>query len=253
MSRSIVWRFALAGVVFFALAASLSMMDWQPYDWQLFLRPAALNWQQPYRPGVSNPPWLFFLLHPLARLKPRVGHLALVAIGMVVITAFSHCGASLLAVFLSAPFMVVVLEGQIDALVLAAFLLPFPLALSIVTVKPQGLWLAGLRYGGWPALLGLLAIVLLSSVIWPHWWTSFRAPSRGLDWWPWSIAPGLVLAVVSWQRRSTAGLCLASLLLSPYWNWASLLPFVVLAAREARGLSLFFLPVFSWAMILLLR
>lgn len=261
MDRSMVWRFVLTGTVFFALAVSITVMDWQPYDWMSFFRPAALNWQWPYGSEVFNPPWLFFLLHPLARLKPRVGHLSLVAISMIVITAYSRCPAGLLAVFLSAPFVVTVLEGQFDALVLTAFLLPLPLTLLAVAVKPQGLWLAGLRRGGWPAMLVLLVVVVLSSLIWPYWWDNFRAPCRGLGWWPWSIAPGLVLAVISWQSQSAAGLCLASLLLSPYWNWASLLPFIVLAAREIggrvlypiQGLFLFLLPVSSWAMILLLR
>jgi hypothetical protein len=50
-------------------------------DWIESFRPAAMEWQAPYRPGIYNPPWLYIILHPIAWLEPRLG--AGVGIGKV--------------------------------------------------------------------------------------------------------------------------------------------------------------------------
>jgi hypothetical protein len=131
---------------------------------------------------------------------------------------------------------------NVDVLVLIGFVLPAPVGLFFVIIKPQmGLvmvifWLVeAWRQGGLQAVLKTFlpvkVAVLLSFVLFGNWLAGRQSDLPGSFWnaslWPWSIPTGLGLLMVSLRERPKELAMSASPFLSPYLayhSWAAALP-----------------------------
>jgi len=131
---------------------------------------------------------------------------------------------------------------NVDVLVLIGFVLPAPVGLFFVIIKPQmGLvmvifWLVeAWRQGGLQAVLKTFlpvkVAVLLSFVLFGNWLAGRQSDLPGSFWnaslWPWSIPIGLGLLMVSLRERPKELAMSASPFLSPYLayhSWAAALP-----------------------------
>lgn len=219
------------------------MMFPYAYDWRVHFRPGALAWRTPYHlVGNVNPPWLYWLLHPLSLLRWEVGYALLLLASVLMLMAYMRSW-KVLPVLLSYPSVVLLVEGQVDALVMASLVAPAVLCPAIAAMKPQGLLLAAVRRTRWPGLAMLCLVLALSLAVWGWWPSNIHRPCRGVSLWPWSVPLGAVALVLGLRRGSDALLCLASLALSPYFSPASMLPVVAAGIRETRR-------PWAWALII---
>lgn len=207
-------------------------------DWQTFRAAArhVLAGESPYAsPKYYNPPWLAVLLVPLALLPTHLGWAVLSTLSLVVTAAVArrYLNNDLLKVvlvLLSPPLLYTIRLGQVDALLLAALLLPahfWPLA---ALTKPQ--LLAGL-VGGVDREKATIAIVLVVLVLAASigafgLWPLEVASGPGLDgswnvgwnawagFWPFQVPVFTALLLAGRKRKDALMLLAASPFLSPY-------------------------------------
>lgn len=214
-------------------------------DWQLTYRPAALammRGENPYELSVAPTapffaaPWGLLPLLPVAFLPPELGRGVIMLGGLMVFAVsavrFGAKPPALALFLLSPPVLHCIVNANIEWLIVAGFIMPPPIGLFFVTVKPQTgfavaiFWLfeswreGGLRrvvlvffpvciayllsfwlYGLWPLRLGNVLT----------YGQSFNASL-----WPLSIPVGLVLLVTAIRQRHMEWAMPASPCLSPY-------------------------------------
>jgi hypothetical protein len=134
---------AVTGLTFLVM-----LYAWLPAgdDWPTFFRPAVLlmiQGRSPYEANIGfyNPPWALLPLIPIALLPFQLGRLALFLISL---GAFAY-GArkltsnliSILLLLTSAPVGFCLLGGNIDWLLMLAFVTPAPFSLILAAIKPQ--------------------------------------------------------------------------------------------------------------------
>jgi hypothetical protein len=222
-----------AGLVW-VVAAYLPFGD----DWHHTFRPVALNLISGRSPYVYetfyNPPWAVVPLVPLALLPENVGRALLLLISLVVF-AFTaiRLGArpvALVFFLLSPPVMQSLLTGNIDAMVALGFVLPPPIGLFFILIKPQIggavalYWLIEswrkngprevIRVFG-PVTIGL-AVSFLVCGLWPFHFGHAVGSSWNASLWPISIPVGLALLTAAVHRRRMSYAMGASPCLSPY-------------------------------------
>ena len=206
-----------------------------PIDWRNVYTPAALSRYPNESPGYFPPPWVAALLAPLAALPAPYDVGALYALSLLALLACVREPRGFLAV-------ACLFFGQIDALLLVAFILPSWAAPLLFLGKPQGMAAALLNRLTAKTLFALAAALLLSWAVWGAWlapvvtWQAAENLTFGANmaaFWPWTIPAGIMAAVVGARRKDDAWLCLASLCLSPYFNCHSMLPTVALFTRGA--------------------
>jgi hypothetical protein len=252
-----------AGVVFSAILLALYLFATLPVtymDWMEFLRPAAVEWWAPFRPGVFNPPWLFVLLHPLTWLDPRLGAGLLLVISLVIVGAYMRSAKKALIVACSAPMIVMITLGQIDALILLGLVIPSEIGLLWLLMKPQGVYLAALRRMNLRSLTIVALIFVLSLLLWGFWWQDI-APLRSLfngshnaSFFPYTIPLGIIPLYVGLKRKSDALLCMASLCFCPYFMITSTLPAVAAVVQETEDQKVWFVTVLgSWVYLFVLK
>ena len=208
-------------------------------DWHTTFRPAALELISGHSPynveSYFNPPWALIPLIPIALLPEYLGRGVLV---VVTLTAFIYTGHQLGAKPLAIFFLVLsplaihgILNGNIDWLVTLGFVLPPPIGLFFVTIKPQigaavvVFWLVeAWRTGGWLQVVRIIwpitMVMLISLLIFGLWPLHLNSQVGGYWWngtlWPASIAIGLVLLGRAFQKRRIEYAMGASPCLSPY-------------------------------------
>ena len=222
-------------------------------DWMESFRPAAVDWQIPYRPGVYNPPWLYIILHPFTWLDPRLGVGLLMVISLVIVVAYVGTPKKALVVACSAPLIVMVTLGQIDALILLGLMIPSEFGLLWLLMKPQGVFLAALRRIHLRSVVILVLFLGLSILLWGFWWQdllhirSLFGSNHNASFFPYTILFGLPPLYLGHKRKSDAMLCLASLCISPYFMITSMLPAVAAIVRESDDKRVWFVTVVgSW-------
>jgi len=249
------WRFVLRWFGSFLILTFLSILlvnYFKPngHDWQITQRPAILNFIQkginPYmNPHFFNPPWQLILLAPFILLPPGVDNIVLFLLTLIVFGYVAYCfGAKpvALACFLLTPQVLnVAHNGQTDWLVALGLILPRPIGLFLVLIKPQigaGIalyWLIdSFRSGGIKrVLIDFLPVTSafgLSFVIFGNY--LFNGASRliqpdiiwNMSYWPQWIPIGLVLLIYAIQKRSQNHAILASPFFSPYvaiYSWST--------------------------------
>lgn len=222
-------------------------------DWMEFLRPAATEWQAPFRPGVFNPPWLFLILHPFTWLDPRLGAGLLVVISLLIVGAYVGTPKKALFVTCSAPLIVMVTLGQIDGLILLGLMIPGEIGLLWLLMKPQGVFLTALPRINLRSVTVVILVLILSILLWGFWWQdilhtrSLFNGSQNASLFPYTILPGFLPLYLGLKRKSDALLCLASLCFSPYFMLTSMLPAVAAIVRESDDKRVWFVTVLgSW-------
>jgi len=180
-----------------------------------------------------------------------------------------RCGGnrwSVLLALTSAPFLSLLVNGNMDWLPMAAFLLPAEWGLAVLLSKPQVGLLAGLvwfRRAKRKILLLLPAagLVLLSFAVWgwwvPHMFGQAGPGGRAVGPWnvspfPWLVPVGLALLYFAWKRDDELLAVTATLCLVPYFAVYSFTAFFAMfAARSPRRALLAW--VVLWIFFLVLR
>ncbi len=211
--------------------------------------PRGIDWYETYRPvgqalyhlkspysveGFRAAPWASLISLPFAWLPEQTGRAAYFLVSLL---AFSLVAIKLgakpitLAVFLlSPPVLHCLLNANIDWLPLVGFILPPPIGIFFVAVKPQVGWcvavfwiIQSLRGGKFIETIYLVApisiVILISFVIFGFWPSRFVEP-MGYWWnaslWPASIPIGMVFLASALLNRRIEGAMAASPFLSPY-------------------------------------
>lgn len=218
--------------------------DWIAYFWPQILHPNTVQ------PLIFNLPWLFVVAQPLRLIG--------IFPSLVIIQIFSLFVILKLAkalelskwrtalVFLSAPVVWNVFMGQIDGLLLAAYLALPPLLSGLLALcKPQTNLAAGWdAFKKKPLLVGAVcAVALISAYLiwrWPFSTTNPQTitnlaipfvPPLLLKGWNWSLWPwGLLLIPLVIKDPKVSGL-FASPFIFPYSGLQSLIGPIMVAAK----------------------
>lgn len=218
-------------------------------DWRETFYPAAqavLHGSSPYSvPTFRNAPWTILFLIPFALFGERSGGILYFLASLLLYAWVAYrlkARPLVLAAFLLSPPVVYGLRMlNVDAIVLVGFVLPAPVGLFFVLLKPQmGIamlfyWLAeAWRKDGFKAVLGTFApftiALALSFLFFGNWLAGRQADLVDSFWnislWPWALPIGLVLVVLSMRDRRKDFAMAASPFLSPYLayhSWVSVL------------------------------
>jgi hypothetical protein len=206
--------------------------DWLAYFWPQLLNP----WR--VYPHLFNLPWFWIVLQPLRLLGPYVSG-ALVQVSLLV--ALIRLSRRLRLPFwrvvilcLSAPVFWHVFMGQIDGLILLAYVLPPAAATFLTLAKPQtalGAGVAALRSR--PLLvLAVGGILVVSAFLIWHWPlidTSLPDPAPSGRSWNYTLWPWTLLLVPLLFRGLRARLA-ASPFVFPYAGLQSLVGPMIVAA-----------------------
>lgn len=236
-SRFISWQWILV----LALLAGLTavMVDVLPpaVDWQESFRPAALELlagRSPYSvESYYNAPWTLLPLIPFALLPLELSRALLVVVSLAGFgwTAY-RMGARPAVMFLllaSPPVIHCLLNGNVEWMVVPAFVLPPWLGLFLIAIKPQvGFVLAiywlfeAWREGGLRKVVVTFAPVtvalLLSFLIFGLWPLRLetRLDTTHYSFWPASLPVGLALLAYAVRKRKINYIYGASPLLAPH-------------------------------------
>ena len=218
-------------------------------DWKETFYPTAraiLQGKDPYSVSTfRNVPWTVLPLLPFALFSERIGGILFFIVSFVaygwVAQRMNASRVALIAFLVSPPVFYGMRMLNVDILVLIGFVLPAPVGLFLVIIKPQmGLamvifWLVeAWRTGGirevFKTFLPVTLAIVLSFVLFGNWLTGRQADLPGAIWnaslWPWSIPIGLGLLMVSLRDRRKELAMSASPFLSPYLayhSWAAAL------------------------------
>jgi hypothetical protein len=218
----------------------MGMVDWAVYE-------AAIDWllaglnpyrQTPIHPtlGFHNPAWALLLALPfyLARDWPGMPTaFRLVSIGALIAGGrrMRIPPARLALILLSWPVLFTLAMGNLEPLLWLGVLLPGPLALIVLSAKPQStVWVMGIivqqaqRRGKLLITVGpLLALAALTLALYGLPQQLSGAPDEAW-WWPWGLAIGLALGFYALKRGRMALAMTASILCSPYGSGSAPIP-----------------------------
>jgi hypothetical protein len=244
-------RSLLVGVVTFVALywAVNSIWPLLGIDWHETFYPAlykVVNGGNPYSvPTFRNAPWTILLLLPFALFSKDVGGILFFMASLAgyawVAYRLRARPIAFVAFLISPPVFYGLRMLNVDVLVLIGFVLPAPIGLFFVLIKPQmGVamalyWLAeAWRDGGVKSVLRTFSPVgislVLSFIIFGNWIAGRQSDLLVSFWnaslWPWSLPIGLVLVALSIRDQRSDFSMAASPFLSPYLayhSWASVL------------------------------
>ncbi len=231
----------------------IKYMAWSGVDWWLAFYPASrllLHGLNPYQiANFHNPVWALLPLLPFALTGKAIGGIAIFFVNLfsfVFVTLRLGGKFPAVLVLVLSPLMIYELYfDNIDWLVLWGFLLPPPIGLFFLALKPQisiGVviyWAyAAWRRGGWRAVAGTFApvvIALIASVLFFGNWmkpTSDRLITGfyNMSAFPWSVPIGILVLYLAIRRERMNTAISASPFLSPYLNMGSWTTILVGAA-----------------------
>ncbi len=226
--------------------------DWIDFFWKQI---ESINLIQP---GIFNIPWLFVSFQPLRLIGKYPALVLLQIVSFYFIYKVSRqqnlSKGRTVMVFLSAPVLWNFFMGQVDGLIIGAYLLPPTLAVLFTLFKPQTcLWAGwdGIKKNHWLILMALI-LILLAFLIW-QWPFSTSDPNQVAEtkfaWlppivsggWNWSFWPwGILLLPLILRKNKTTGMFLSPFIF-PYTGLQSLIgPVISLAAVAPFWLFLLF-------------
>ena len=255
------------------LATLPLLYTWLPPgdDWPLAFRSATLillHGQSPYTAGIGfyNPPWALLPLIPMALLPFQLGRLVLF---LVSLAAFAYSAqkltshpVSIILFMTSMPIVFCLLAGNLDWLLMLAFITPAPFALILAAMKPQiGLGIAlywllqSWRQGGiWLVIKNFTPVgflIVASFLLYGFYPLSFSQ----LDHAAWNAAPfpylipfGIFVLAALVRGQENRTLMTTGLFFSPYFGVPSL--FVFLVPFLKRPKFLFVAWSLLWIMVL---
>jgi len=227
-------------------------------DWHGAFRPATVeifHGRSPYTvDGFYHAPWGLIPLIPLALFPESVGRVILIFLTLASYAFIAHrLGAKPLGIFfllISPPVLHLLLNGNLDWMAAIGFVLPPPIGLFFISVKPQmgivvaPFWLIeAWRKGGWAQLIKTVApfliVLLISFALFGLWPIASIQQTADIQWnsslWPVSIPIGLTLFVTSIRKRKIEYAMAASPCLSPYvlfHSWIGVLLAIVASLPE---------------------
>lgn len=271
---------ALLGTVF--VIAVIAVVALVPpalgIDWRQTYRPASvaiLQGRNPYDVSVAPDapffaaPWGLLPLLPIALLPVELGR-AVIMVGGLFVFAYTakKLGATpiaMIAFLLSPPVMHCIVNANVEWLPLLGFVLPPPIGLFFIAVKPQTgfavgvfwlveAWRTGRTRQVVRTFAPISAAFLISFVlygIWPLRLGTVLTYGSGFNssLWPLSLPIGLALLVTSIQKRQMAYAMPASPCLSSYvlfHSWSS-----AMAALITLPLQLITAVVGLWIVVLM--
>ena len=232
----------------FALCTSCAWyLDYCPVDFAVFraATQVALCGENPYNVSIQNgytglfysfynPPWIIPFLIPFTILPERYG-LALLWCCTLIIYAYlvfntKPTKQTILLVFTSAPMILDLYYGQINFLVWLGLLLPPPIGLLFLALKPQigfGVmiyWIVcALKGGGWSGVARLIwPLVLILTIsfaiygFWPMCWQHVAVGEEQSRLWPYFLPLGLGLVVYALKQESHEHAILAMPFIAPH-------------------------------------
>lgn len=232
----------------FALFYIIGWQDSLNLDWYTVYYPAIHNIINPFVIyGYFNPPWLAWLLSPLGLLTAVDGHtLWIVLILLLTVRCVYELGGGMLAVILtiiSPGFLVTIVNGQIDVLVLLGLLIGSWL---LVLIKPQVAGLAIVydviveRRIDWTAVIvGFVSLVVfVAFMTWP---IGPELKAWNITPWPYGIPVGIVLFILSVRRRDKWLAAVATFFFTPYLSGSSLLVYsAIMTSKYGRIVAVLF-------------
>lgn len=191
--------------------------------------------------GYYNPPWLLFLLAPLAWIPAELARLLPAA--ALLLASYHRRKPWLIAIVgLSFPFIAVSSYANVDWVPMLGVAYGGMAGPLLVTTKPQAAGLAVVAYfkdGGWKIFVPLIVVAAISTLLWPSWpldmlsGDTLSQRKRNLSLFPYTIPIGLWSIWMAWKKEDVLLGCMASLCLAPYFYIHSLLPLIfVLADRR---------------------
>lgn len=207
-------------------------------DWHLFFRPAAqelLHGRSPYNvEGFPMPPWVLLPILPLALLPENIGGALFLLLSLVTFVYSAYrLGATtttMVVFLLSPPVLHSLLNGNVDAFVILGFVLPPPIGLFFLSIKPQigagvaifwliEAWRTGRLKGVVKTFTPVAIAWLVSVIVFGFWFLNWQN-KVDLWWnasaWPLSIPVGLALLVTAIRKRRKEFAMPAAPCLSPY-------------------------------------
>lgn len=238
------YRIALAAGVFVLASVAVALV--QPgfigYDYALYLKPAALallRGGSPYGAGFFGPAWALIFLAPLVALPDAwaIGILtgANAALMLAVARRLGAGWLALLLIVASPPFVMSLITGNLDGLALLGVILPPPVGLFFLAVKPQLglglglLWLVeAYRAGGvrqtavtfGPVTLALAATLPIFG-LWPLHAAQLGDSVHSANFWPWLMPAGLAALAHAIRTHKPDWALSCAPVLSPYASYAA--------------------------------
>ena len=236
----------LFGVFYWAVKSIWPLLG---IDWHETFYPAArkaLDGENPYNvPTFRNAPWTLLAFLPFAFFKEDVGGILFFIASLIGYAWVAYSLRAKPLAFIAFLFSPPVVYGlrmlNVDILVLIGFVLPAPVGLFFVLIKPQMgvvmvlFWLTeawrdgGIKKVFW-TFLPVTISLLLSFVFFGNWVIGRQSDLLDSFWnaslWPWALPIGLTLTALAVRdRRKDYGMA-GSPFLSPYLayhSWASVL------------------------------
>lgn len=236
----------------FAMLGRLPYVNTDGGDWTLFFRPAALNLCDPYiiTGAATYWPWFFVVLYPLALLPQNMGFGILATLSVVVLMAYTKEWWRCLLLCASMPVIAVLAHGQVDALLVVAFMLPPGWDLLAAAMKPQAIFCAILRRNmskiTWKVVVPVVVFLVMSFIIW-GWWPSslsvghLHMEQRNLGW-PYLVGLGVLLLM----QKDIRWWLIGGLFLTPYLASYHLVPVLAYFYRRERWWVLILVTVATW-------
>lgn len=220
------------------------------------LLPPFVDWTTHFYPvclGLKSghyPPWTYALLSPLTSLPPHLGAVLLALLSILI--SIRYLGWRSLFFLTCAPVVISIGNGNIDTLLLAAFLLPLSGGLIIASCKPVVMigWMVrkvtsrGLIHGVPLALLLTLSLILWG--LWPlHANTTIDhlVSKYDISLFPYLSPLGLIFLLSNNPLLWLVGGCF----LSPYLAFYQLTPILGYWMRRAKLWQIGIVWVGSWA------
>lgn len=231
-------------------------------DWSVFYHAIWVLWHggNPYADiYFMSPSWLLWLLSPLVLFSERVSYWVWVVISIIIYACvFRRLGISPLGVLLfltSPPVIGSLWYGNVEALAILGFILPAPVGLVLMTVKPQ-LMIGAILYRlfqNWKSGLPLLVLIVLSIWIYGAWWENGAQVVNRL--WNYAGFPiylplGVVLLYRAIMQKDERGSLAASLCLSPYFSFSALMCWPLAFSEKQR--EYYFMIAGAWLVFLIL-
>jgi hypothetical protein len=273
MNKKRLYEVLTAAMLLLTVAVAAGALLGPGIDWHLTYRPAAravLAGSDPYAPEFRflNPPWALIPFLPLALLPEAVGRGVLFAATFAAFGAVAHRvsggdARAVALVLLSPPVIHCAWNANVEWLVVLGFVAPPPLALVLLSIKPQvgAVYFAYIvwrewRSGGWGQLMKtaapVAALTLASFAIFGFWPAAWAA-TPDFDWnaslWPWGLLLGAPLSVGAFLREREEAAWAASPFLAPYLAGHSYAGAFLSLARNAGLLALAVAGLWAYALL----
>lgn len=263
----------IAVLILVVLAVLPMLYTWLPSgdDWPGSFRPAALmllHGQSPYSAALAfyNPPWGLLPIIPIALLPFQLGRLVLF-VGSLAAFAYgarrlTSKPISILLFLTSAPIAFCLMAGNLDGLLMLAFVTPAPFALILAAIKPQvgaGIALYWLiiswQQGGARQVIRNflpVGLLLIASFVLYGFYPSTFPQLNHASWnavpFPYLVPIGILFLVALIRRQDKRPVMSSGLFFSPYVGFQSLFAFMVPLLEQPKLLAVAW--ALSWAVVL---